>query len=164
MTAPLENSAQGGEGIIVVEPGDPKHPATTALLQQSQALMQALFDPEDNYFLDIEALCAHDIRFFIARRGAQVLGTGALALKAEYGEVKSMFVTPIARGCGVADALVLKLEDCARAEGLRVLRLETSLRLAAAVKLYTRHGFKECGIFGDYRPNDTSYFMEKVLA
>lgn len=149
--------------MIIVEPWNPKEPQATALLQQSHALMTDLFEPEENYFLDIDALCQDDIRFFVARRGDVVLGTGALALKDGYAEVKSMFVDPGARGSGVADALMRQLEDCAREEDLLQLRLETSMRLGAAVKLYARHGFSERGIFGDYRPNDTSYFMEKAL-
>lgn len=149
--------------MIIVEPGDPKDPQATALLHQSHALMQELFDPEENYFLNIDELCTPDIRFFTARREDVILGTGALALKDGYAEVKSMFVDQGARGSGVADAMMRQLEDCARDEGVVELRLETSDRLAAAVKLYERHGFTERGIFGDYRPNDTSLFMEKHL-
>ena len=149
--------------MIVVEPGDPHAPGATALLHQSHALMQELFPPEDNYFLDIDELCTPDIRFFTARRGDDTVGTGALAIKDGYGEVKSMFVAPTSRGSGVADAVLRQLEDCARAENIPELRLETSLILAAAVKLYAGHGFCECGIFGDYQPNTSSYFMKKVL-
>lgn len=149
--------------MIFVEPGNPKDPAATALLKQSHALMQELFEPEENYFLDINELCTADIRFFVARKEDTMIGTGALALKGDYAEVKSMFVDPAARGSGAADAIMRQLEDCARDEGITDLRLETSLRLAAAVKLYERHGFTQRGIFGDYRPNDTSYFMEKAL-
>jgi len=74
-----------------------------------------------------------------------------------------MFIGDQARGKGVAAALLRQLEDHARTLKLPVLKLETGDELAAAVRLYMRHGFTRCGIFGDYRPNQTSVYMEKAL-
>lgn len=149
--------------MIIVEETDPHHPQATALLRQSHALMQSLFPPEDNFFLDIDDLCAEHIRFYTAREGDHILGTGALALKDGYGEVKSMFVDEAARGKGVADALMRQIEDAARDEGLAMLKLETGNVLHAAHALYRRHGFAECGPFGDYPEANSSIFMEKHL-
>lgn len=149
--------------MIKIERSDPREAGATALLHQSHALMQSLFAPEDNHFLDIEALCADDIRFFTARTGSDVIGTAALAIKDGYGEIKSMFVDEAARGTGAADALMRQLEDQARDEDLPLLRLETGDVLHAAHKLYARHGFTLCGPFGDYALTDASVFMEKRL-
>lgn len=149
--------------MLVVEPADPRSPGPRALLQASHALMQDMFPPEDIYALDIEDLCTPDIHFFAARDGQTVLGTGALAVKDGYGEVKSMFTAPQARGTGVAAALLRQIEDQARALTLPLLRLETGADLDAAVRLYERHGFTTCGVFGDYAPNTTSHYMEKPL-
>ena len=44
-------------------------PDATALLKRSHALMQSLFPPEDNFYLDIDALAAPHIAFFVAERG-----------------------------------------------------------------------------------------------
>lgn len=144
-------------------PADPKGPDATALLSASHALMQSLFPPEDNFFLDIDALCAPDIRFFTAMEGATCLGTGALALRDGYGEVKSMFVDETARGRGVADAILRRIEGEARNLGLAALKLETGNVLHAAHRLYARHGFTPCGPFGDYPNSPSSIFMEKAL-
>lgn len=149
--------------MIIVEQADPHAPQATALLRQSHALMQALFPPEDNFFLSIDDLCAPNIFFFTAREGATVLGTGALAVKDGYGEVKSMFVADEARGRGVADALMRRIEDEARAQNLPMLKLETGNVLHAAHRLYERHGFTRCGPFGDYPEAASSIFMEKKL-
>lgn len=149
--------------MLIVEPGDPRAPAARALLMSSHALMQELFPAEDIYALDIEDLCTPDIRFFVARDGDTILGTGALALRADYGEVKSMFTAEAARGKGVAAALLRQIEDAARSENLPVLKLETGEALAAAIRLYERHGFSRCDIFGTYEPNSTSVYMEKQL-
>lgn len=148
---------------MVVEKGDPRDVQATALLRQSHALMQELFDPEENHFLSVDALCSPDIRFFVARDGNVTLGTGALALRARYGEVKSMFTAPEGRGRGVAGAILDRIEAEARAEGLPALRLETGDKLEAAHRLYRGRGFVECGPFGDYTANSSSLFMEKRL-
>ena len=149
---------------LIIEEGDPRAPGPRALLEASHALMQASFPPEDIYALDIEALTAPGIHFFTARRGPDTLSTGALAVLDGYGELKSMFTTPAARGQGVAAALLRRIEDETRALGLPLLRLETGAALVSAVRLYERHGFARCGIFGDYQPNETSLYMEKTLA
>ena len=149
--------------MIIVKQTDPHHPQATALLRQSHALMESLFPPEDNFYLDIDQLCAENIHFFTARIGDDILGTGALANHGTYGEVKSMFVDDAARGKGIADALLRQIEDTARAEGLTSLKLETGNVLHAAHKLYRRHGFADCGPFGDYEQANSSIFMEKPL-
>ncbi|MCZ7675241.1 MAG: GNAT family N-acetyltransferase [Roseovarius sp.] len=149
--------------MLIVEPADPRAPGPRALIEAGHALMQEMFPPEDNHFLDIDALAAPDIRLFAARAGAEVLGTGALALREGYGEIKAMFTAPAARGLGVGAALVRAIEDEARAHALACLRLETGRGLDAAIRLYRRAGFAPCAAFGDYRPNPSSVFMEKRL-
>ncbi len=149
--------------MIIVARTDPHDPQATALLQSSHALMQSLFPPEDNYYLEIDDLCAPHIHFFTARRAGTIIGTGALAIKDGYGEVKSMFVSQDARGSGAADALMRQIEDQAIEEGLSMLKLETGNVLHAAHRLYARHGFTSCGVFGDYTEAASSVFMEKQL-
>lgn len=148
---------------IIVEPGDPRHPEATALLHASHALMQELFDAEDNHFLSIDDLCVPEVLFFVAREYDTTLGCGALALRAGYGEVKSMFTTEFARGNGVAAMILSRLELEARARDLPMLRLETGNTLFAAHRLYERQGFTRRGPFGDYPESPASVFMEKLL-
>ena len=149
--------------MIIVERNSPKDPQASALLKQSHALMEELFPPEDNFFLDIDELCVPSIRFFTARIGDTIVGTGALSIKEGYGEVKSMFTSSDARGKGVASALLRQIEDEARDEKLEWLRLETGNLLQAAHRVYDRLGFTRCGPFGDYPDAASSIFMEKPL-
>lgn len=148
---------------VTVEIGDPRAPEARALLRQSHALMEELFDPEDNHFLDIDALCVPQIAFFVARHEGKTLGTAALADKGDYGEVKSMFVSPGARGLGVGATLMAALEDHARQKGFAAMKLETGDKLHAAHRLYGRMGFTICGPFGDYPESAASVFMKKPL-
>jgi len=154
--------SQAAETYRVV-PADPTAPGTAARLAESHALMQSLFAPEDNFHLDTAALCAPDIRFFAAFDGETCLGTGALLLRDGYGEVKSMFVAEAARGRGVADVILRRIETEARAQGLTSLKLETGKGLDAAYRLYARHGFTRCGPFGSYPDAPASVFLQKRL-
>ena len=149
--------------MLIISHGDPRDPQAQALLHSSHALMLDLFPAEDNYALEIDDLLTPDIRFFIAREGPQVLGTGALAIREGYGEVKSMFTDKGARGKGVAAALLRQIEDEARSHDLTMLMLETGEALSEAIRLYQRHGFARCERFGDYAVNQTSVYMEKHL-
>lgn len=150
--------------MITIETGDPHHPDVLALLEQSHAMMEALFPSDENHYLSAEELGHDDVHLFVARDGERLAGTAALAIKSGYGEIKSMFVREDARRHGVADALLRHLTDHARAQGLPVLRLETGNKLNAAVRLYARHGFHFCDPFGDYTASATSLFMEKDLS
>lgn len=148
---------------LIVAPSDPREPGPRRLIEASHALMADLFPPEDNAGLTADELAGPGIDFFTARRGDETLGTGALAATEDYGEVKALFVDDRARGEGIGDALMRAIEDHARALALPHLRLETGNTLHAALRLYTRHGFVECSLFGTYKTNGTSIFMEKPL-
>ena len=149
--------------MISVRRADPADPGPRALLEASHALMQSLFEPEENHYLSIDDLRGPDIRFFAAIEDREVLGTGALAIKDGYGEIKSMFTAEPARGRGIGALILIRLEEEALALGLPLLRLETGNTLDAAVRLYGRAGFKARGPFGDYTKSPTSLFYEKVL-
>lgn len=151
------------QNVFIIEQGDPLDPGAARLLLASHALMQSLFPAEDNHYLSIDALRAPHIRFFVAMQDGLVLGTIALAQQDGYGEVKSMFVDPAARGRGVARALLDHIESAARQAGLALLRLETGNKLNAAQALYQSHGYMPCGPFGAYLANGTSVFLEKPL-
>ena len=126
---------------VTVEPGDPRHPGATALLQASHALMQDLFPSDSNHFLSIDELCAPGIAFFIARKADAILGTGARDDSTRYAA----------------------LEAEARSRSLPKLMLETGHSLHAAHRLYERAGFTFRGPFGDYPDDPMSRFMEKPL-
>jgi len=141
----------------------PQTPDVEALLRESHTLMQALFSPDENHFLSLDELAAENVRLFIARVEGNAAGSGALMIASDYGEVKSLYTHRDFRGCGVADAVLTRLETEARTLGLAVLRLETGDLLHEAQRLYNRHGFVERGPFGDYEDNDASVFLEKQL-
>jgi putative acetyltransferase len=78
--------------------------------------------------------------------------------------VKRVYVSPAARGRGLAKKIMARLEDEARAAGMTIARLETGIYQPAALGLYRALGYADCGPFGDYPADDPmSVFMEKRL-
>lgn len=149
---------------ITIIPVSPRDIRAAALLRAGYALMQQMFGPEDNLSLDVDALCAPSITVFAAQRAGDLLGCIALKRADRYGEIKSFFVSPEARGLGVGRLLLQHLVSCARAEGLGLLRLETGVGLDAAQALYRAEGFVPCGPFGAYADTGASLFYERPLS
>jgi putative acetyltransferase len=118
--------------------------------------------------LALEALFQPHIRFFIARAKGEAVGCGGVALFADFGELKRMYVSPPARGQGVADAIINRLTEEALTAGLSVLRLETGTQQHAAMRFYSRCGFAPCAAFEPYASMPaaaivTSVFLEKPI-
>jgi putative acetyltransferase len=139
------------------------------LIGELDQVLAAEYLPEQRHGLALEALFQPHIRFFLARLHGAAVGCGGMALFDDFAEVKRMYVRATVRGQGVADALLTRIETEARAAKIVVLRLETGVRQAAALRFYARAGFEPCTVFGDYtsmRPDEiaTSIFMEKQLA
>ncbi len=80
-----------------------------------------------------------------------VVGTAAVRrLEPGVAELKRMWLRPEHRGRGLADRLMERVLAEARALGAKALRLDSEHRLAAAVRLYRRYGFRE---IADYNRN-----------
>jgi putative acetyltransferase len=138
------------------------------LIGELDQVLAAEYLPEQQHGLALEALFQPHIRFFLARLNGVAIGCGGIALFDDFAEVKRMYVRETARGRGVAQALLTRIETEARVAGCVVLRLETGERQVAALRFYARAGFRPCAAFGDYaamRPEAiaTSIFMEKRL-
>jgi putative acetyltransferase len=142
----------------------PRQPDVARLLEALDAYQRRLYPPASNHFLDVEALAAPGVRFFVARRGREAVGCGALRIDvAGYGELKRMFVASAARGTRLGRRILERIEEEARREGLEWLRLETGIHQPEALGLYRSAGYVEREAFGEYRPDPLSVFMEKRL-
>jgi putative acetyltransferase len=139
-----------------------------ALVGELDRTLAAEYSPEQRHGLALDAIFAPSIRFFLAYLNGVAVGCGGVALFADFAEVKRMYVLDLARGRGVAQALLARIENEARDAGFRVLRLETGERQIAALRLYQRAGFRVRGAFGAYvtmapQAIATSVFLEKRL-
>jgi len=139
------------------------------LIEELNEVLGAAYEAHQRHGLSIEQLFEPHVRFFIARLDGLAVGCGGVAVFDDYAEVKRMYTRPMARGRGVAKALLRRIEDEARGAGILVLRLETGTRQHEAIGLYQRMGFRPRGPFGAYaampaRNIETSLFFEKTLS
>lgn len=138
------------------------------LIAELEEVLAAEYPPEQRHGLALDAIFQPHVRFFLALRDGAAVGCGGVALFSDFAEVKRMYVRDSARGQGVADAILARIELETREAGLSLLRLETGTRQIAAMRLYARMGFRECAAFGDYAlmaPNAiaSSVFLEKRI-
>ena len=153
---------RGADVQIVRE--SPRQPDVIALLEQSDAYMNALYPPESNHLLGVTALEQPAVDFLVARRAGTAIGCGALVPAGDgSAEIKRLFVCAHARAAKIGYRLMVDLETLALARGLHTLRLETGVHQPEALALYRRLGFREIGPFGNYLPDPLSVFMEKTL-
>jgi DNA-binding MarR family transcriptional regulator len=76
------------------------------------------------------------------------------------GEVKRLWIDPIARGQGLGRRLMRAIEDRARGMGLTRLQLDTNTALTAAVALYRREGWTD---IAPYTTPPANVWMAKTL-
>jgi ribosomal protein S18 acetylase RimI-like enzyme len=98
---------------------------------------------------DVEGRARH-ADLLVARAGDVVVGSVALVLEGEFGEIlagedeagfRMLAVDPAARGRGIGELLVTACLDRARAAGKRRMVISTDPRMLAAHRLYERLGF-----------------------
>jgi GNAT superfamily N-acetyltransferase len=105
---------------------------------------------------------AAGVMLIVVDPAGEVVGTAAVRrLAPDTVELKRMWLQPDHRGRGLAARLMDRVLDEARALGGSVLRLDSEARLAAAVRLYRRYGFRE---IADYNGNPRAdIWMERRL-
>ncbi len=156
---------------LVIRRERPDQPEVVALLDALDHYLATLYPPEANHILGVQALLSPDVCFMVVRQGGQAVGTGAsrrmpgeeATADRAYGEIKRMFVAPMARGRGLAAQLLAALEDGLRKDGLALALLETGRDQTEAVRLYERAGYTRRGAFGGYPDNGLSAFYGKAL-
>ena len=138
-------------------------PDALSLIEQSEAELASIYPPEVRYAFSPVELRDAGVLFLVGYANGIPTACGGLALLDGYGELKRIFVRSAARGQGYADAIVAALEVEGREAGIACIRLETGHDSPAAIRLYSRLGYRKIGPFGQYEENGSSVFMEKTL-
>jgi len=147
---------------LQIREGGLDDPRVVELLRAHLTRARAETAPGSAHALDLSGLRSPDITFWSAWDGDTLAGVGALKrLSDEHGEVKSMHTAESMRRRGVGAAMLRHIIEAARARGMTRVSLETGSwpYFEPARALYARHGFVECGPFGDYRADPNSVFM-----
>jgi putative acetyltransferase len=141
---------------------DFEDPHLAAFLQGHLDELAPTAPAESRHALDLDALRASTVRLWVAREGAEVVGTGALAaLEPDHEELKSMRTDPVRRGNGIATRLLDHLLADARTRNIQRISLETGSMefFAPARALYAKAGFVPCPPFGSYTPDPNSIYL-----
>lgn len=153
---------------ILIRPASPTSPEAIACMQAYFAELSLRFgqhfDPRP-VESDAAAMTPPRGVFLIAGAAAPLgcvgLRTGAEGLEPSMGEVKRLWVSPAARGQGLARRLMAAVEAEARALGLHLLRLDTSRHLPEAQALYLRHGWAEIAAYNT-NPHADHWFEKRL--
>jgi GNAT superfamily N-acetyltransferase len=109
-----------------------------------------------------EALAPPGGAFLVAYVDSEPVGcVGMVRLDERTGEVKRMYVSPEARGRGLAKHLLAGAEDAARAAGYSRMRLDTSAAQPEARGLYEAAGYRAIPAYNDNQY--AAHWFEKVL-
>jgi putative acetyltransferase len=152
--------------MLRIEPGDLNNSLVVELLKQHVTSARSNTAPGSAHALDLSGLQGADTDFWAAWENDIVLGIGALKrLCDSRGEVKSMYTLEVARGRGVASAMLKHIIRTARIYQMDRLSLETGSweYFRPAIALYERHGFVRCPPFGNYKADSNSIFLTLQL-
>ncbi|MBT2452154.1 GNAT family N-acetyltransferase [Streptomyces sp. ISL-43] len=149
------------------------HPDAVKLNDQVQIEYQERYDGEgDVTFLDPAMFAPPRGLYLLAydASGVPIASGGWRAQEANGegysdgdAELKRMYVTPEARGLGLARRILAELEADARAAGRLRMALETGDQQPEAIALYLSSGYSLSEKFGHYRFHDSSRCMTKPL-
>lgn len=148
------------------EERDPRDPECVYCLEEYYAELNRRFD----IGFDVALSADPEAEDMLAPRGGFILclsdglPIGCVGLKGTdkgYAEIKRLWVSPAARGLGMAKRLMVEVEARARELGITLLRLDTNSKLPEAVRLYQTSGWTEIDRFNEDPYPD--FFFEKAL-
>ncbi|GAA2999354.1 helix-turn-helix domain-containing GNAT family N-acetyltransferase [Streptomyces drozdowiczii] len=138
--------------VVTLDVLDPDHPDAVHCLKGFAGELGALFgfDPANSLLPDPGELRAPRGLFLVARLHGEPVACAGLKLPAGApAEIKRLWVSPRARGLGLARRLLSTLEERAVAHGRDLVRLDTNKALTAAIRLYRDSGYTEIPAFND---------------
>jgi molybdopterin-guanine dinucleotide biosynthesis protein A/GNAT superfamily N-acetyltransferase len=126
---------------IEIAPFEKKHAEGFAALV-ADTLREFGFERDPELDSDLDDPAGKYVALWIASAGGEVAGAVALRdLGDGVYELKRMYLRSAYRGRGVGKRLLATALDWARANGVRVIRLDTTERMVAARRLYEAAGF-----------------------
>eukprot|EP00039_Didymoeca_costata_P021464 m.344629 g.344629 ORF g.344629 m.344629 type:complete len:155 (+) comp24787_c0_seq1:205-669(+) len=137
-----------------------------ALLQRHALGMQQVSPPGTCHYFDLQALKAAEVTVWTAYLDNDLAGCGAVAeLDDTHGELKSMRTHDNHLGKGVGAAILCHILEICRSRGYKRVSLETGSGdpFAAAIHLYKKHGFVECGPFAGYTATEWNRYFTLEL-
>jgi ribosomal protein S18 acetylase RimI-like enzyme len=134
-------------------------PDAQRLVEEVQAHYVARYGGPDTSPVDVKEFTEPHGTFWLVHHAGEAVGMGGWRLLGSdvvpdrhglAAEIKRMYVSPRARGLGLARALLRHLERTARAAGVDWLVLETGMVQPEALALYRSCGYADTPAFGHY--------------
>ncbi len=140
------------------------HPDAVALIAEVQREYVVRYGEEDLTPVDPAQFAPPNGQFLVAYSGGAPVACGGWRVHRQgEAELKRMYVSPAARGRGVARAVLAELERTALAAGHGRMVLETGLRQPEAIALYTSAGYLEVPSFGYYADEPDAVHLGKTI-
>ncbi len=134
------------------------------LIVELDQYQSSLYPPESNHLESIEKLASPRYYFIAACDNQHPVGIASFKRSSRnHVELKRLYVARAKRGIGLAEKLVMALEQQARQEGFSAVKLETGIHQREAISLYGKLGYKKTDPFGFYTSDPLSVFMSKQL-
>ena len=128
------------------------------------ALNAGAYPDEGRHGYIVDKLVREGVAFFVTRHDGNPAGCGGIELfRAEYGEIKRMYVRPQYRGLGLGRLMLDRLTCYARQRQVSTLRLEIGVYQTEAIGLYECYGFTRRGPFGEYKESPLNIYFEKRM-
>ncbi len=152
---------------VRIEVRDYDHPDSAKLVEEVQQEYVVRYGGVDRTPVDPAEFAPPVGLFLVGYLDGVPVATGGWR-RAEEGEegdveMKRMYVTPGARGRGLARAMLAELERTARAAGYRRLVLETGSQQPEAIALYGSSGYTPVTPFGFYACAPEAHHLGKAL-
>ena len=140
-------------------------PQVRDLVAAHQRDMEDVSPPGTSFALDLSGLSGPEVTIFGAWESDILIAIGALKrLSAKQAEIKSMRTRARYLGRGAGRAILQRIIETARDEGIGRISLETGTSDAfkPAIALYTSHGFMPGDAFADYAngPHNQCYHLD----
>jgi DNA-binding MarR family transcriptional regulator/GNAT superfamily N-acetyltransferase len=160
----VERLLRAGAVAVMLEPADSAdgRRCIEAYYAELAQRFETGFDPKQgNPFEPADMTPPHGW-LVLARLEGQAVGCGALKrLGDEVGEIKRLWIAPDARGLGIANRIMDRLEAIAGETGFRTLKLDTNRALHEAHALYRKRGYREVARYND-NPYADHWFEKRI--
>ncbi|WP_159881753.1 GNAT family N-acetyltransferase [Paenibacillus puerhi] len=151
-------------GTIEIRSVPPETPELRLLIGELDEYLLELYPAEEVFGVDFGDPSLSEVRFSVAYADGQAVGCGAFRpLDGESAELKRFYVHPDYRRQGIAEAILLRLEQQAREQGHSCMRLEAGEPQQAAIRFYIKQGYYPIPSFGEYAECPSSVCYEKRL-
>ncbi|HET7736246.1 MAG TPA: GNAT family N-acetyltransferase [Nocardioidaceae bacterium] len=136
--------------LRVVDPADPVvQQCWLAYFATIAERFDAGYDPERSRHVGLDEVRPPRGATVVVFLDDQPVACGSVKHHGDWAEVKRVWVSPDARGLGLARRIMADLEARAHAQGAAVIRLDTNRTLTEAIALYGKLGYREVQPYND---------------